>query len=84
MNTPILILAAIAACAALYPLHRWLTRRSRKTLDIIDSFLSSLLIYGGLTLAVYRDHFGWLGGGMALSFAVHYYFRWLKSAARNP
>ena len=54
MDTPILILAAIATCAVLYP------------------------------LAVYRDHFGWLGGGMALSFAVHCYFRWLKSAARNP
>ena len=84
MNTPILILTAIAASAALYPLHRWLTRRSRKTLDIIDSFLSSLLIYGGLTLAVYRNNYGWLGGGMALSFAATHYFRWLKSAVRKP
>ena len=57
MDTPILILAAIATCAVLYPLHRWLARRSRTTLDIIDSFLSSLLIYGGPTLAVYRDPF---------------------------
>lgn len=84
MNTPILILAAIATCAVLYPLHRRLARRSRTTLNAIDYFVSPLLVYGGLTLAVYRDHFGWLGGGMALSFAVHCYFRWIKSAARNP
>jgi len=47
MNTPILILAAIATCAVLYPLHRWLARRSRTTLDAIDYFVSPLLVYGG-------------------------------------